>query len=130
MKTHFRSQTAAGFTLIELLVVLAIVSTLLLLVVPRYFNKVDESREAVLRDNLRTTRDVLDKFYGDTGRYPETLEELVEKRYLRGLPVDPITESTTTWQVIPVPDGYKGAVYDIRSGAEGIARDGNKYADW
>lgn len=119
-----------GFTLIELLAVLAIVSTLLLLVVPRYFNKLDESREAVLRDNLRTTRDVLDKFYGDNGRYPESLEELVEKRYLRSLPVDPITESTATWQVVPAPEGYKGAVYDIRSGAVGIARDGKNYADW
>jgi general secretion pathway protein G len=120
----------AGFTLIELLVVLAIVSTLLLLVAPRYFNKVDESKEVVLRDNLRGTREVLDKFYGDNGRYPETLEELVEKKYLRSLPVDPITESSTTWQLVPVPDGYKGAVYDIHSGATGEGRDGRKYAEW
>jgi general secretion pathway protein G len=121
---------AIGFTLIELLVVLAIVSTLMLLVAPRYFNKVDESKEAVLRDNLRGTRDVLDKFYGDRGRYPESLDELVEKKYLRGVPVDPITESTATWQLVPVPEGYAGAVYDIHSGAPGVARDGRKYADW
>ena len=121
---------SGGFTLIELLVVLAIVSTLLLLVVPRYFNKVDDAKEAVLRDNLRGTRDVLDRFHGDRGRYPESLEELVEKKYLRSLPVDPLTESTTTWQLIPVPEGYEGTVYDIRSGAPGTARDGKKYADW
>ena len=121
---------APGFTLIELLVVLAIVSTLLLLVTPRYFNKVDESKEAVLRDNLRATREVLDKFYGDNGRYPETLDELVEKRYLRALPQDPITESATTWQLVPVPEGYKGTVYDIRSGAPGTASDGRNYGDW
>lgn len=130
MKQRFPRSIAAGFTLIELLVVLAIVSTLLLLVVPRYFNKLDESREVVLRDNLRTTREVLDKFYGDNGRYPETLEELVDKRYLRGLPVDPITESTATWQLVPVPEGYKGTVYDIRSGAPGAARDGTNYVDF
>lgn len=130
MRGRSLPRTVVGFTLIELLVVLAIVSTLLLLVVPRYFNKVDESREAVLRDNLRTTRDVLDKFYGDNGRYPESLEELVEKRYLRGVPIDPITESTATWQVVPAPEGYKGMVYDIRSGAVGIARDGKNYEDW
>lgn len=124
------SPAAGGFTLIELLVVLAIVSTLLLLVAPRYFNKVDDAREAVLRDNLRGTRDVLDKFYGDRGRYPESLNELVEKKYLRSLPVDPLTESTTTWQLVPVPDGYEGTVYDIRSGAAGSARDGKKYAEW
>jgi general secretion pathway protein G len=125
-----RCKPSSGFTLIELLVVLAIVSTLLLLVVPRYFSKLDESKEAVLRDNLRTTRDVLDKFYGDTGRYPETLGELVERKYLRALPVDPITESTSTWKLVPVPDGYKGTVYDLHSGAPGAARDGKKYADW
>jgi general secretion pathway protein G len=119
-----------GFTLIELLVVLAIVSTLLLLVTPRYFHKVDAAKEVVLRDNLRTLRDTIDKFYGDMGRYPETLDELVEKKYLRALPVDPITESTKTWELVPVPDGYKGAVYDIRSGASGFARDGRKYAEW
>ena len=130
MRHRLPRLSAAGFTLIELLVVLAIVSTLLLLVAPRYFNKVDESKEAVLRDNLRATRDMLDKFYGDNGRYPETLEELVEKKYLRALPVDPLTESTTTWQLVPVPDGYKGTVYDIRSGAPGTARDGKNYGDW
>ena len=130
MRGRSLPRTVVGFTLIELLVVLAIVSTLLLLVVPRYFNKVGESRETVLRDNLRTTRDVLDKFYGDNGRYPESLEELVEKRYLRGVPIDPITESTATWQVVPAPEGYKGMVYDIRSGAVGIARDGKNYEDW
>ena len=119
-----------GFTLIELLVVLAIISTLLLLVMPRYFHRIDASREAVLRDNLRTVRDVLDKFHGDTGRYPDTLEELVEKRYLRTLPIDPMTESSATWQLVPVPEGYKGAVYDIHSGAAGAGADGRKYSDW
>jgi general secretion pathway protein G len=119
-----------AFTLIELLVVLAIISTLLLLVVPRYFGKLDASREAVLRDNLRTTREMLDKFYGDKGRYPETLEELVERKYLRALPVDPITESTTTWTLVPVPEGYKGSVYDLHSGSTETARDGRKYAEW
>ena len=119
-----------GFTLIELLVVLAIISTLMLLVAPRYFSKVDESKEAVLRDNLRLTRDVLDKFYGDNGRYPETLDELVEKKYLRALPVDPITDSATTWKTVPAPEGYNGTVYDLHSGAAGVARDGRNYADW
>lgn len=118
-----------GFTLIELLVVLAIVSTLLLMVAPRYLHQLDASKEAVLRDNLRAVRLVLDKFYGDMGRYPETLEELVDKKYLRSLPVDPITESTSTWKLLPVPEGYKGAVYDIRSGAQGTSSDGKRYED-
>lgn len=119
-----------GFTLIELLVVLAIVSTLLLLVAPRYFHRVDQSREAVLRDNLRTTRDVLDKFYADLGRYPESLNELVDRGYLRSVPYDPLTESSGTWTVVPAPEGYAGAVYDVHSGAPGAAADGSKYAEW
>lgn len=125
-----RAANAGGFTLIELLVVLAIVATLLTLVVPRYFQQTQTAKEAVLRDNLHTTRQVLDKFYGDTGKYPETLEELVEKNYLRSLPVDPLTESTTSWQIEGVPEGYQGGVYDIKSGAPGQAKDGTPYADW
>ncbi len=119
-----------GFTLIELLVVLAIVSTLLLLVVPRYFHQVEASKDTVLRENLRATREVIDKFYGDTGRYPESLEELVDKRYLRAVPMDPVTESNTTWLIVPVAEGYKGKVYDIKSGAHGQTGDGKSYADW
>lgn len=119
-----------GFTLIELLVVMAIVSTLLLLVAPRYLHRVDAAKEAVLRENLRQVRDVIGKFHGDTGRYPETLEELVERKYLRALPVDPMTESAGTWDLVPVPDGSQGVVYDIRSGSTALGQDGRKYADW
>lgn len=121
---------AAGFTLIELLVVLAIVSTLALLVTPRYLDRADKAREAVLRENLRATRDVLDKFYGDAGRYPDNLQELVEKRYLRALPYDPMTESNTTWTLVPPPEGYTGSVYDLRSAATGKGHDGTGYAGW
>ena len=119
-----------GFTLIELLVVLAIVATLLTLVAPRYISQIEASKETVLRDNLRSTRQVIDKFYGDLGRYPETLEELVEKRYLQALPIDPVTDSNTTWQIVAVPTGYKGSVYSIKSRATGNARDGKPYAEW
>ncbi len=120
----------AGFTLIELLVVLAIVAVLLTLVVPRYVNRIDVAKETVLRDNLRGVREVIDRFYGDLGRYPDSLEELVEKNYLRALPVDPITESSATWQIVEVPSGYKGRVYDLKSGAAGEGRDGRPYAQW
>src|SRR4051812_15465766 len=119
-----------GFTLIELLVVLAIVSTLLLLVAPQFWGRVDQSKETVLRENLKLTREVLDKFYGDQGRYPDTLQELVDRSYLRVVPYDPITESTQTWTVAPAPDGMRGGVYDIHSGAPSTAHDGTKYADW
>jgi len=119
-----------GFTLIELLVVLAIVAVLLTLVSPAYVRQIDASKETVLRDNLRATRDIIDKFYGDLGRYPESLDELVEKNYLRTLPVDPMTESSDTWQIVDVPTGYNGNVYDLKSGANGTGRDGKPYAEW
>lgn len=119
-----------GFTLIELLVVLAVICVLLLLVVPQYHTRVDQSKEAVLRENLKLTREVLDKFYGDQGRFPESLQELVDRQYLRSLPFDPVTESSQTWVVVPAPEGYGGSVYDLHSGAPATARDGSRYADW
>lgn len=125
-----RQRATAGFTLIELLVVLAIIAVLLTLAVPRYYGQIETAKEAVLRDNLRTTREVIDKFYADTGRYPETLDELVDKRYLQALPVDPITESAATWVLVPPPAGYAGAVQSLKSGAKGVARDGRAFAEW
>ena len=119
-----------GFTLIELLVVLGIVALMLTLAVPRYFPSIDKSKEVVLADNLRNVRNVIDQYYGDTGRYPDSLEQLVEKKYLRALPVDPVTDSETTWVVIPPEDGAKGGVYNIKSGAPGNDRSGKPYADW
>lgn len=119
-----------GFTLIELLVVLGIVALMLTLAVPRFFPSIDKSKEVVLADNLRNTRAVIDQYYGDTGRYPDSLEQLVEKKYLRELPVDPITESASSWIVVPPEDGSKGGVYNIRSGAPGNDRSGKPYSEW
>lgn len=118
-----------GFTLIELLVVLAIVALLLTLAVPRYFQSIDTTKETILLENLRITRETIDKYYGDTGRYPESLEELVEKKYLRALPIDPMTDSADTWILVSPEEGAKGNVYSINSGAQGNARDGRPYAD-
>lgn len=118
-----------GFTLIELLVVLAIVSLLLTLAAPRYFKSIDTSKEIVLIENLRLMRETIDKFYGDNGRYPESIEELVDRRYLRSLPFDPLTESSSTWTLIPPTSSASGKVYDIKSGAEGVTRDGKLFKD-
>ncbi len=125
-----RHAKLSGFTLIELLVVMTIIGMLLTLAVPRYFHSVDKSKETVLRENLAIMRDSLDKYYGDLGRYPDSLEDLVTKKYLRAIPIDPITQSAATWQII-APEGLnKGAVYDIKSGATEKALDGTAYADW
>ncbi|HEX9172372.1 MAG TPA: type II secretion system protein, partial [Telluria sp.] len=113
-----------------LLVVLGIIALLLTLAVPRFFPSIDKSRETILADNLRNTREIIGQFYSDTGRYPDTLDQLVEKKYLRNLPMDPITESNSTWIVVPPEDGVLGGVYDVRSGAPGNDRSGKPYADW
>ena len=119
-----------GFTLIELLVVMAIIATLLTIAVPRYFHSMEKSREAVLRQNLALTREALDKYYGDNGKYPDSLEDLTSKKYLRSLPFDPITGYATTWLIVHPDVPEKGGVFDIRSGAPGKARDGSEYKDW
>ena len=119
---------AVGFTLIELLVVMAIIATLLTIALPRYFGSVEKSKEVTLRQSLNVMRDAIDKFYADNGRYPEKLEDLVEKRYIRAIPVDPITETTETWVIVPVPAALaQGAVYDVKSGAKGNATDGKPF---
>ncbi|WP_114970177.1 type II secretion system protein [Rhodoferax ferrireducens] len=119
-----------GFTLIELLVVLAVIASLLTLALPRYFSSLEKSREAVLQQNLALLRETLDKYYGDKGKYPDALDELVSSKYLRGVPVDPITDSNATWVSIPPPQPEMGGVYDVRSGAPGIARNGTEYQNW
>lgn len=121
---------AKGFTLIELLVVLAIIALLVSIAAPRYFHSVEKSKEAVLKQDLSTMRDALDKYYGDTGKYPDSLDDLVSKKYLRKLPVDPITDSATTWVIVPPEDVEKGGVFDVHSGAPGNARDGMPYSSW
>ena len=124
------SRPSIGFTLIELLVVLAILMLLLTVAAPRYFTGVDRAKEAVLRQNLTVMREAVDKFYGDQSRYPYTLEELAERKYIRSIPVDPLTVSAKTWIIVPPSYGAPGSVYDLHSGAAGAAQDGSNYGDW
>lgn len=128
--TDLRSSTSPqrGFTLIEMIVAMAILALLLTIAVPRYFDSLDRSKDAVLLENLKVTRDVIDKFYGDNGRYPESLDELVDKRYLRSLPVDPITQSSRSWVIVPPEPPLRGQLYDLHSGAKGRAKDGRPYS--
>jgi general secretion pathway protein G len=120
-----------GFTLIELLVVMAILATLLTIAAPRYFAHLERAKESALRQTLVVTRDAIDKFHGDTGRLPDSLDELVQKRYLRKLPYDPILESSGAWKLVAPPDpAQPGKLYDIHSGASGAGLDGSAYALW
>jgi len=125
-----QARESRGFTLIELLVVLTIIAVLLSIAVPRYSGSVDRAKEAVLRENLSSLRDALDKYYGDTGRYPPKLENLVTSRYLRRIPLDPVTDSSATWVLVPPLDPDKGGIADVRSGSRDKARDGTFYKEW
>lgn len=120
-------KTRRGFTLIEMIVAMAILALLLTIAVPRYFSSLERSKDAVLMENLKVTRDVIDKFYADTGRYPDSLGELVEKRYLRQPPMDPVTQSSNTWIIVPPEAPLRGQVYDLHSGAKGRTSDGRAY---
>lgn len=118
-----------AFTLIELLVVLAIVALMLTLALPRYFQSIDSAKETILIDNLRTTRETIDKYYGDTGTYPQSLEQLVEKKYLRALPVDPVLDSSQNWIIVAPDNGAAGSVFDLHSAAPGISRNGRPFGE-
>ena len=111
-----------GFTLVELMVVLTVIALLLSVVVPDYVGRMKRAEEAVLQENLTVMRDALDKHYADAGRYPDTLEELVSKRYLRSIPKDPFTQSRSSWVAIAPADPKKGRVFDIHSSAKGYER--------
>jgi general secretion pathway protein G len=120
----------AGFTLIELLVVMTIIATLLTIAVPRYFRTLERSRETVLRQDLLVMREAIDKHYGDFGQYPDSLSALVERRYLRAVPVDPISQSADGWQVVVSDDPEHPGMRDIRSTADGQASDGTRFQEW
>ncbi|MBK6957214.1 MAG: prepilin-type N-terminal cleavage/methylation domain-containing protein [Nitrosomonas sp.] len=119
-----------GFTLIELLVVMAIIATLLSIVAPRYFNSLDKAKEAVLRQDLGIMRNAIDQFYSDFGKYPIDLEELVDKRYLRSVPIDPFTENNKSWIEVPPKNPMESGVYDVHNNYSGRASDGSFYEEW
>jgi len=118
-----------GFTLIEMLIVMSIVALLLSISVPRYFASVEKSKEAVLSENLRVLRTSIDKYYADKGAYPLTLDDLVEHKYIRVVPMDPFTENNRSWIVILPQEAELRGVADVKSGAAGSTSAGKPYED-
>lgn len=125
----------SGFTLIELLIVMSIILILSAMSIAQYRNSVTLAKEAALRSDLFFMRDAIDQYYADKGKYPESLQTLVSENYIRAIPKDPISNSTDTWQTIaaePQPGSTTTdpGIYDVKSGADGTAIDGSRYADW
>jgi|SRR5882757_5813615 general secretion pathway protein G len=130
MTRNNRRGSKCGFTLIELLIVMAIIGTLLSIAVPRYFRTLERARETVLKQDLSILREAIDKHYADLNEYPDTLPALVEKRYVRSVPIDPFTKLADTWTLIPSDDPDHAGIRDIHSGAAESAADGTPVASW
>ena len=130
-----RARAADGFTLIEVLVVVTLVVLLASLGMVQYANSVQRAREAVLKEDLFRMRDAIDQYHADKNKYPQSLQDLVSEKYLREVPVDPMTQSADSWQTIPAePDPNNPSadlgIYDIKSGSDRTALDGTPYSVW
>lgn len=124
-----------GFTLIELLIVMSILGILASIAVPSYLRHTVKAREAVLMEDLYQMRRSIDAYFADNGKYPESLDQMVEGKYLRGIPRDPFTKSATTWKTVPPEasqegDLPEGGVADVFSGSSEIGTDGRPYNKW
>jgi general secretion pathway protein G len=125
-----RTQNQKGFTLIEMMIVLAIMSILATIATPNMQRYIVRAREASLRETLFVLRDVIDQHYSDQGKYPDSLEQLVERKYIRSIPLDPITGTSSTWIVTPPEGEEEGGVYDVHSGSDRVSLDGEPYNEW
>jgi general secretion pathway protein G len=132
MSTRTPRRGHRGFTLIELIVVMAIIALLVSIVAPRYYRTVDRARDASLKTTLNVVRDAIDKYVADRDRYPDSIDELVARGYLRQVPEDPVTGQKESWQMLPpaASSPMKGRVADVRSGAAGRGQDGTPYNSW
>jgi general secretion pathway protein G len=127
-----RLSALQGFTLIELLIVISIIGILVTLAQPYYQRAVTAAKEATLKEDLFILRDVIDQYYADNGKYPQGLNDLVDNKYIRRIPKDPVTGSAETWALVLFTDeqGQQNGIFDVRSGSEAIALDGTRYSDW
>ena len=121
-----------GFTFVELMIVLVVIGILVSMAQPSFSTSVLRAKEATLKENLFIFRDVIDQYYTDHGEYPATLEALVEMRYLRKIPKDPVTDADDTWLVVYAVNelGEEQGIFDVKSGSDMIASDGTPYQDW
>ena len=131
-KSHL---TTKGFTLIELMMVLTVISILVSIAIPIASSAILRAKEGVLKSNLHTLRTLIDQYTADKHKAPQSLEDLVSAGYLRGIPKDPVTNSSSTWQVVMedsslYPDQTETGIFDVKSGSNAISTEGTPYSDW
>jgi general secretion pathway protein G len=136
MARHIRSgRGSRGFTLIELMIVMAIIGIIVGMAVPLYQKSIIRSKESVLKQNLFTIRTVIDEYTYDKQKAPQSLQDLVQQGYLRAIPVDPMTGSDSTWQIV-MEDAMNSTsqsepgIYDVKSGSDARSMEGTAYNEW
>ncbi|MBN2135098.1 MAG: type II secretion system protein [Acidobacteria bacterium] len=124
-----------GFSLLEMVIVLSIIGILASMAVPSYRYSLIKTKESVLKDSLFHMRDVIDQYYADKGKYPYEFNDLVIEGYLRKMPIDPITNSSSSWRPImaefsQVDEEEQPGIWDVHSGSDDKALDGSIYSTW
>jgi general secretion pathway protein G len=127
-----RRPALRGFTLIELMIVITIIGILITIAQPSYNRAITAAKEATLKENLFILRDAIDQYYADNAKYPPSLTDLAEKKYIRRVPKDPVTGSAETWTLVYFTDeqGQQQGILDLKSGSEAVAMDGTPYNEW
>jgi general secretion pathway protein G len=125
-----------GFTIVELAIVITVILIIMAIAVPGYQQVIRHAHEDTLREDLRVMRKMIDQYTADREKAPQALEDLVEMRYLPEIPVDPMTDSAETWEVILEDvnaialSGERGII-DVKSGSNDVDSSGERrYSDW